>query len=91
MATARRAMSRTNLRRLLKKHQVGHAEIATELDTDVRTVRRYLSGSLPIPRRFEYAVQWALHLKAQEAPTVTGASVSKGAGRVARGGLDARV
>jgi len=79
-------MTRTALRRLLKSNGVSHQALANHLETDVRTVRRYLAGELPIPRRFEYAVRWALHIGVigQNGNSVT---IS---GRPARGGLDAR-
>ena len=51
-------MGKNQLRKLLEAHALAQTVAARALDIDPRTMRRYVSGELPVPRVVEYALQW---------------------------------
>lgn len=60
-------MGKNQLRRLLETHGLPQTVAARELGIDPRTMRRYVLGELPVPRVVEYALQWLLMQRKEEA------------------------
>ena len=53
-------MTPAQLRKLLERAGLSQSEAARRLDISDRTMRRYISGELPVPRVVEYALQWVI-------------------------------
>lgn len=51
-------MTSKQLRTLLKVHHCSQREMARQLELSVRTVRHYVSGTLPIPKTVVLALAW---------------------------------
>jgi transcriptional regulator with XRE-family HTH domain len=46
------------LRKYLEAHQLSQRELAELLDVAERTVRRWIAGSIPVPRAIDYALRY---------------------------------
>lgn len=56
-------MTAAQLQKLLDRAELSQRGAAKAIEIDERTMRKYISGELPIPKKIEYAVQWLVHLK----------------------------
>jgi len=71
-------MTALQLQRLLDRAGLSQRGAAKSLEINERTMRKYVSGDLPIPRTVEYAIQWVCSQSITEANPVTLADASKG-------------
>jgi transcriptional regulator with XRE-family HTH domain len=47
-----------NVRKYLEQHGLTQAELASRLEVDTRTVRRWCAKDEPAPRLVDYALRW---------------------------------
>jgi transcriptional regulator with XRE-family HTH domain len=53
-----KVLSAKALRKYLEAQQLSQRELAELLDVAERTVRRWVSGSIPVPRAIDYALRY---------------------------------
>lgn len=56
-------MTAAQLKRLLDKGGLSQRAAAKEIGVNERTMRKYVSGELDIPRTVELALYWIVHVR----------------------------